>query len=140
MRTTYALDANTISYFLRDEGNIEMNFQREIIEGSNPYVIPFIVAYEIKRWLYDRPTKQMRIFAKAFDTFFSHVEKDAEMDVNAWNKAVEIYVELKQRGQLIGDADILIAAYCIVNNCTLVTRNKRDFRRIENLRIVNWFD
>lgn len=36
------------------------------------------------------------------------------------------------------DSDILIAAYCIVNDYTLVTDNTSDFERIEGLKFVNW--
>ena len=139
MKTTYALDANTISYFLRGEGNVDEYFQKEIIDADNAYVVPFIVVYEIKRWLYDKPTKQNRVFAKEFDALFLHVRDDAEMPLDVWNKAAEIYIKLKQKGQLISDADILIAAYCLVNNYTLVTRNEDDFNRIDELRFVNWY-
>ena len=138
--TVYALDANTISYLLRAEGNVSANFQKEIIGANNLYVVPYIVVYEVKRWLHDKPTKQMKVFSQKFDSFFSAVEEDAEMCRDVWNTASQIYIDLKRRGQLIGDADILIAAYCIVNDCTLVTRNERDFKRIFGLQFVNWFE
>ena len=136
----YAFDANTISYLLRAEGNVAANFQKEILVANNPYVVPYIVAYEVKRWLHDKPTKQMWLFSQKFDAFFSAVEEDAVMGGDVWDMASQIYINLKQAGQLIGDADILIAAYCIVNDYTLVTRNRRDFMRISNLKFVNWYD
>jgi len=40
----------------------------------------------------------------------------------------------------IGLADALIAACALVENCTLVTRNVEDFRRIAHLTILNPFD
>ena len=135
---TYALDTNTISFFIRGEGNIDSYFQKEIIEDGNLYVIPFIVCYEIKRWLRDRPTKITRAFAEQFDFLFECVKNSAEMPGAVWDKAIDIYISLKQRGQLIGDADILIAAYCIVNGYTLVTDNVNDFARIDGIAIVNW--
>ena len=136
----YALDTNTISYLLRVEGNVGANFQKEILVDNNSYVVPYIVVYEVKRWLHDKPTKQMRLFDKKFDAFFSVVKEDAVMGGDVWDMASQIYINLKQTGQLIGDADIIIAAYCIVNDYTLVTRNKRDFIRINNLKFVNWYD
>ena len=140
MMTVYALDANTISYLLRAEGNVGANFQKEILEAYNLYVVPYIVVYEVKRWLHDKPTKQMKLFSQKFDLLFSAVKEDAYMGSAVWDTASQIYIDLKQRGQLIGDADILIAAYCIVNDYTLVTRNERDFMRIFNLKLVNWFE
>ena len=43
--------------------------------------------------------------------------------------------ELRARGQIIGDADILIAATALDNDLTLVTQNTRHFSRIPNLRL-----
>ena len=136
---TYALDTNTISYFLRGEGTVRWNFKQEIEQFGNLYVIPFVVVYEIKRWLLDNPTKITRIFNKEFDILFAPVRNEAEIFSNVWEKAANIYIMLKQKGQLIGDADILIAAFCLINDYTLVTNNTNDFNRIEGLKIINWF-
>ena len=136
---TYALDTNTVSYFLRGEGNVDNCFTREIIQSGNPYAIPNIVAYEVKRWLLDRPTKQLQLFAQQFDLLFQNVQDKADMPAAIWEKGVEIYINLKRRGQLIGDADILIAAFCLVNDYTLVTSNTSDFARIDGLNLVNWY-
>jgi len=51
---------------------------------------------------------------------------------------MEIYSTLKRRGELIGDADILIAASCLVRDMTLITNNENHFRRIDNLPVENW--
>ena len=135
---TYALDTNTISFFLWGEGNVDSYFQKEIIEAGNAYAIPFIVVYEIKRWLLDRPTKQFRVFAEQFNHLFESAEDKADMPNAVWEQAADIYIALKQKGQLIGDADILIAAYCIANDYTLVTDNTNDFNRIDGLNFINW--
>ncbi len=42
---------------------------------------------------------------------------------------------LRRRGELIGDADTLIAATALHHDLTLVTRNLDHFRRISDLRI-----
>ncbi|MDR2166967.1 MAG: PIN domain-containing protein [Clostridiales bacterium] len=137
---TYAFDTNTISYLLRKEGSIEMHYQDKIAEGRGLYAIPFIVLYEVRRWLDNRPTKQIREFTVKFEKLFSDVRGLAGMSEDIWLKASEIYIQLRQKGQLIGDADILIAAYCIVNDYTLVTRNEGDFGRIGGLKFINWYE
>ncbi len=43
--------------------------------------------------------------------------------------------DLRKRGQLIGDPDILIAATALEHSLILVTRNLRDFQRISNLKL-----
>ncbi|MBI1748547.1 MAG: hypothetical protein HYR55_18460 [Acidobacteria bacterium] len=60
------------------------------------------------------------------------------LDQNALNKAAEIYADLKKSGQLLEDADILIAAISIVNDLTLVTNNTQHFARIIELRMEDW--
>ncbi len=52
--------------------------------------------------------------------------------------AAEIYADLHQRGELIGDADILIAATAVTHGLAIATNNQAHFRRIRNLRIENW--
>ena len=137
---TYVLDANAVSYLIRGEGNVGVNFQRKIVHERNFYAIPYVVVYEVRRWLEDKPTKQMKLFSSQFSDLFGIVAPKSDIEPAAWNIAVGIYIDLKQKGQLIGDADILIAAYCISKNYTLVTRNDRDFKRIANLKFVNWFE
>jgi tRNA(fMet)-specific endonuclease VapC len=40
----------------------------------------------------------------------------------------------------IGRADFLIACVALAHDATLVTRNRKDFQSIPNLRIENWAD
>lgn len=49
-----------------------------------------------------------------------------------------IYADLYRRGELIGDADILIAATALVENLVLGTNNERHFRRVAGLAVENW--
>lgn len=135
----FALDTNTISYYLRGEGRINEFFHREINENDNDYVISYFCAYEIRRWLKYKPTKITHGYAMQFDILFENVSDFAGMPAPVWDRAVEIYISLQSRGQLIGDADILIASYCLVNDYTLVTRNTDDFKRIDGLKFVNWY-
>ena len=53
-------------------------------------------------------------------------------------RAADIYADLHVRGQLIPDADILIAATALENGLVMATNNVDDFGRIAGLRIDNW--
>jgi tRNA(fMet)-specific endonuclease VapC len=53
-------------------------------------------------------------------------------------KAADIYGDLKGRGVLIRDADILIAATALVEGLGVITNNENHFQRIRNLQLDNW--
>jgi tRNA(fMet)-specific endonuclease VapC len=53
-------------------------------------------------------------------------------------RAADIYAYLRRQGQLISDADILIAATALHHGLVLVTNNLPHFQRIPNLPISNW--
>jgi tRNA(fMet)-specific endonuclease VapC len=44
--------------------------------------------------------------------------------------------DLRRRGTLIADLDILIATTTLHHRLTLVTRNTRDFARVDGLRLL----
>lgn len=53
-------------------------------------------------------------------------------------KASDIYASLREQGNLISDADILVAAISIINNLVLISNNTGHFSRIMGLRLDNW--
>ena len=53
-------------------------------------------------------------------------------------QAADLYALLYQEGQLISDADILIAATALKHNLVMVTENVAHFRRIPGLMIESW--
>ena len=59
-------------------------------------------------------------------------------NIDIFEKASEIYALLKNKGELIPDADILIGALTLRNNCTCVTGNTKHFERINGLNLENW--
>lgn len=42
---------------------------------------------------------------------------------------------LRQKGKLIGDPDLIIAATAVANSLILITRNKKDFQNIEGVAL-----
>lgn len=62
------------------------------------------------------------------------------LDVNRTvaRRFARIRGDLRQRGQLIGDADLLIASTALVHDLTLVTRNLRHFQRVPGLKLYQF--
>jgi tRNA(fMet)-specific endonuclease VapC len=58
---------------------------------------------------------------------------------NAAHCAARIRAELERKGTPIGPFDTLIAGTAVSNQATLVTRNTREFRRIEGLAMEDWY-
>ena len=46
--------------------------------------------------------------------------------------------QLEAAGHKIGDRDTIIAAHALLLGATLVTRNEREFSRMEGLLVENW--
>ncbi|MCL2171026.1 MAG: PIN domain-containing protein [Defluviitaleaceae bacterium] len=132
---TYALDTNTLIYLLRkDEGVIEK--RNNAIRDGCELTIPPTVDYEIRRGLLYRPSPRKE---KTYLSLLLHYDVGI-MTPEMWVKSADIYVELRKKGFSVGDNDIFIAAFCLLNDYTLVTRNTKDFENIAGLRQVNWID
>ncbi|MCX7192139.1 MAG: PIN domain-containing protein, partial [Proteobacteria bacterium] len=54
--------------------------------------------------------------------------------------AARIRVELEAAGTPIGSHDMLIAATALRHQATLVTRNVREFSRVQGLQWLNWHE
>jgi tRNA(fMet)-specific endonuclease VapC len=54
------------------------------------------------------------------------------------DRSAEIFAHLYRRGQLIGDADIFIAATALEHGMGVVTNNVAHFSRVPGLHVENW--
>ena len=129
----YALDSNIVSYMLKDNDTVYSRYVAALKRGC-PCVVPLIVYYEVLRGLKaNNATKQIQLFEELCN----------DMDIKDLAipdalKATDIYAYRKPRGLPVGDADVLIAAQCVVNGYTLVTNNTKHFENIDGLQIENW--
>jgi tRNA(fMet)-specific endonuclease VapC len=131
--TTYALDANIVSYFLKNNAVIVQKINEEK-DKQNRFVIPPMVYFEIQHWLKKNESKnKMEIFQRIYvDQGIGVIDK------NVLDIAVTERLKLQKKGFSIEDDDLLIAAYCINHNLPLVTNNTRHFMNIKSLKILNW--
>lgn len=119
---------------MKDNEKIKNRLQVITIQGKEVF-INGISYYEVKRGLLAaNATTKLSIFDEICKKFgIILLDNKAIFD-----KASEIYADLKQRGELIGDADILIAAMTLTQNLVLVSDNTDHFQRINGITLENW--
>ena len=82
---------------------------------------------------YGRPERRLALVTETFAPYVSLPFDDAAAEHYA-----RVRHELETAGRIIGPNDLLIAAICLANNCTLVTNNVSEFERVSGLRIEDW--
>ena len=132
---TYVLDTNIVTYWLQGREHIRQ--KRDVaLENNHSIIIPPMVFYEVWRGL-------LKVNAVVKQAAFLSVFADApsiSLPADMWEIAARIHSDLTSSGIVIGDLDILIAAFCIIQNYTLVTNNTRHFERINELAIIDWME
>ena len=111
-----------------------LNRARAYLADHRQLTISLVTRFEILRGL---KAKRANAQLAAFDSFCMNNEVLPITD-QIIVRAAETYADLHNRGQLIADADILIAATAIENGLVMATNNLADFGRITGLQIDNW--
>ena len=130
---TYSLDTNAIIHLIIGTPTVSEQYEQCLCDDEMIVISPY-VDFEVRRGLkYKNATAKERIYERLCENW-----KIGEMNRGVWLRAVSIYSDLRHNGFTVGDADILIAAFCIENDYTLVTNNTKDFKNIDGLLITDW--
>jgi len=128
----YALDTNIITYYLKGNEKILDKVDKEA-ENDNIIIPPFAY-FEVKKWLMAVNSKAK---LQAFEKMFEKCGIDA-IEKEMLDLSLSIHIKLRKNGITVDDGDLLIAAYCILNNYILVSNNQKHFEKIENIQVDNW--
>lgn len=130
---TYLLDANTCIRYL----NGRSDSIRKHIETTHPREIAVCAIVKAELFYGARnsqhPTANLTKQQIFFDRFVS-----LPFDDEAAEAYGRIRATLKKIGTPIGPNDLLIAAIAVSQNCTLVSHNTKEFRRIDELDVEDW--
>lgn len=96
--------------------------------------IPALVRYEARRELM-RPLYARRL--ALLDALLAP-HPTLDLDAETADIAAILFENLRASGNLIEDADLLIAATALRHRATLITHNVRHFSRIPGLNLANW--
>ncbi len=130
---TYVLDTNIVTALLKGNESVKDRLKNVVMRGEDIF-ISAICYYEIKRGLLDANAAIKLSKFNQFCKLFRILMLDTQ---SIFDRATEIYVNLKQKGELINDADILIASSAMEHDLILVTSDS-DFNRIPDIKIENW--
>jgi len=118
---------------MRGTDSVKMQRKYVVMLGAKLIIPPF-VDYEMHRGLIIKPIPEHE---KAYSIICKNCLLE-DMPSLAWTRAAHIYAELYNKRFTVKDSDILIAAFCMVNNYTLVTNNTKDFENMNGLQLVDW--
>ncbi len=112
---------------------------------DDDYCISSITYAELKYWT----ARNKRIHAKSqnlgqpkindqiVNSFASHLDI-VEFDAHAADFYADARAYMEEKGFVIGNADLLIAAHALSLDLILVTNNMKDFRHFPNIKLENW--
>jgi len=127
------LDTDTLSAIMRQH-SLALSQSRAYLSSHSQITISIITKFEILRGL---RAKKAVSQTSAFHAMCESLEVLPLTD-SVVVRAAEIYGKLHQTGQLIGDADTLIAATCLEHDYEIITNNTSHFSRVSGLIVQNW--
>jgi tRNA(fMet)-specific endonuclease VapC len=128
----YLLDTNVVSDMVRSPAGSATKQLARV--GQSQIGISIIVASELRYGLlrlssFERARRTHDLLGR-----LSVIPFDTPADMYY----AEIRATLEMAGTPIGRNDTLIAAHALALDCTLVTNNEREFRRVPGLAVENW--
>lgn len=130
----YLLDTNILIYFFKNLGAVR---QRMAQQQDTDIHLCTPVLWELLTGAYksEHPDTQLNKLAAVQRRFRVHAFDEASAE-----QAARARAQLERQGSPIGNIDTLIAGIALAQSLTLVTRNTREFERVEGLRVENWFE
>ncbi len=129
----YVLDTNACIRLLKGDAP-SMLRKIDHISGDD-VIIPAIVRFELYYGAY-KSTRSSETLNRLND--FLESFEHADLDSRVGEIAGKLRADLERKGQPIGPYDLLIGATALALNCILITHNKKEFSRIDNLIIEDW--
>lgn len=130
----YMLDTDVCIY-LMEQGNLSIFAKFDELENNTDFYISTMVLSELQYGI----SKSLK---KDFNQskLYSFLQRVKIIPYNEKCAAYygEIRTKLKKQGSSVGNNDIHIAAHAIAENATLITNNTREFKRIDNLKVLSW--
>ena len=129
----YALDTNSVSYFLKGRGRVA---DRLLAQPPRSVGIPSIVLYELAYGA--SRSEAPHGLRERLDVLLATL-RVLPFGAGEAHAAARIRLDLEKSGKPIGPMDLLIAATALELGVVLVTHNTKEFRRVKGLRVEDWY-
>lgn len=136
MSQRYLLNTHIISNMMRDANGIAARrFERIAKEVELPHLCTSVVVQcELRFGMARKPNPRLEL---AYDRVMPSLEI-LPLGSEVADHYAEVRAALERLGSSIDPNDTLIAAHALALDCTLVTGNEGEFRRVPGLRVENW--
>jgi len=129
----YVLDTNILIYFFKGIGDVSKHM---LAQSPSELAIPTVVLFELEVGIAKSTSPRKRKTQLQEITALVNV---LPFGITESKSAAQIRVKLEKQGLPIGPYDVLIAATALANNMILVTHNQKEFGRIKDLKIEDWY-
>lgn len=127
------LDTNVLIALQKRNQRVLAEYVRPL-EQDEVIAVPALVRYEARKELLN-PLYLRRL--TVLDELLS-LHPTLDLDAETTDIAAILFENLRANGNLIEDADLIIAATALRHRATLITHNTRHFDRIPGLNLTNW--
>jgi tRNA(fMet)-specific endonuclease VapC len=127
----YLLDADTVSYALRGQGQVAA---RLLQQSPSDIAISSLTLAELGFGAEKKKSTKLR---RAIRTFVQDIAV-LPFDEAAAERFASVASTLARGGTPIGVIDTLVAAQALAMGLTVVTNNGRHFSRVPGLKVENW--
>lgn len=138
MIITWALDTDHLSILERG-GSTALPLQMRTGQIAGSEIGTTIVSYEeqMRGWLaYAAQARTPERLIQAYSRLEVHIQTFRDTPLLPYNaRAASEFGRLQQAHIRIGTSDLRIAAICLANDATLLTRNLKDFGKVPGLQI-----
>lgn len=131
MSPKYMLDTNTVSFALRNQGNVAGRLLQRL---PSELCVSAVTVAELR---YGADERQSSKLHGLIDTFVSAVAVRPVGEPEAARYG-QLTAELERLGTPIGQFDTLIAAHALTLGLVLVTNNTRHFGLVSGLETEDW--
>ena len=106
--------------------------------GGEPAFLAAITASELLHGVHRADGAARRARRQAFVEALLDLLPVLPFDLTAARVHAGLWADLRGRGEMIGGHDMLIAATALARGLTLLTRNLREFERVDGLQLESW--